>query len=205
MKLPPPQQNYKLAFEIAAEKLRSADLEEVCRRSGARRGSGVLGGRFLRETLRIFLPQVAFQPELPLIEQVITLRYLINASGMPPTGRWISFSDLPGGAPYFPAFRKRVVEPLLKCFSEAGGKLVEAAKALGGEELDYGDVGVVFQVFPKVKVAFVLWEGDEEVPSNANVLFDESVRGYLSPDDLRELGWRLVYRMIKEVRHAPHH
>lgn len=197
MKLPPPQHNYKLAFEIAAEKLLRADLNEVCRRSGARCGSGALEVRFLCQTLRILLPHVKFQPELPLIEQVITLRYLVNASGTPPAGRWVSFSDLPGGAPYFPAFRKRVIEPFLKCFSGAGGKLLEAAEALGGEELDYGDVGVVFQVFPKVKVAFVLWEGDEEVPPNASVLFDESVRGYLLPDDLRELGWRLVYRMTR--------
>jgi len=120
MRLPPPQQNYKLAFDIAAERLRGADLEEVCRRSGARCGAGVLEVRFLCETLRIFLPQVAFQPELPLIEQVITLRYLINASGKSPTGRWISFSDLPGGAPYFPAFRKRVIGPFLRYFSGAG-------------------------------------------------------------------------------------
>ena len=196
MNLPPLQESYKLAFEIAAEKLKGADLAQVCSKSGAELEQGALKIRFLNQTVHIHLPQLTFQPELPLIERVIILRYLVNASGVPQAGRWISFSDLPGGGPYLPAFRKRVIEPLLRRFSEAGDEMRESASALGGEEFGYGDVGVVFQVLPKVRMAFVLWEGDEELPPNANVLLDESVKGYLSSDDVRELGWRVVYRMM---------
>jgi len=205
MNLPPPQNNYGLAFRIATDVLRKADLDEVCRRSGAayRPEDSVIEVPFLKYICRILLPQWTFlEPDLSLPEQVLVLHYLLHASGTPLKGRWISFSEVPGGATYFPAFRSRSIEPFLRHFSGAGRRLIEAARALGGEEFGYGDVGVVFRAFPRVKVAFVLWEGDEEVPPNANVLFDETVSDYLSTEDISELSWRLVHRMIRTSRNG---
>jgi len=185
---------------MAADELRGTDLEDLCRKSGAayQPENRAVEVPFLGHTCRIFLPQITFEPDLPLPEKIVVLHYLLRASGRPLKGRWISFSHVPGGATYFPAFRRRVIEPFLRHFSGAGDRLVKAARALGGEEFEYGDVGVVFRVFPKVKVAFVLWEGDEEVPPNANVLFDESVSEYLSTEDISELSWRLVRRMARQ-------
>ena len=38
-------------------------------------------------------------------------------------------------------------------------------------------------VFPRVTVAFLLFEGDEEFPADCKVLFEPTVSAYLSPED----------------------
>jgi len=47
-----------------------------------------------------------------------------------------------------------------------------------------------------VPLQLVLWEGDEEFSSEANILFDENIGDVLSPEDAAWLAGMLVYRLI---------
>jgi hypothetical protein len=40
-----------------------------------------------------------------------------------------------------------------------------------------------------------LWEGNAEFPSEANILFDETIGDILSPEDVAWLAGMLVYRL----------
>jgi hypothetical protein len=42
----------------------------------------------------------------------------------------------------------------------------------------------------------VLWSGDEEFPPDATVLFDQSIQGLLSAEDIAVMSGSLVYRLI---------
>jgi len=47
-----------------------------------------------------------------------------------------------------------------------------------------------------VQVPLLLWEGDDEFPAEANILFDELCGKILSPEDADWLAGMLIYRLI---------
>ena len=46
---------------------------------------------------------------------------------------------------------------------------------MGGTKEKYGDVSVRIQAFPKINLTYIFWDGDEEFPAKANVLFDKNI------------------------------
>ena len=129
--------------------------------------------------------------------QSLILTYLTTADGTTPSSRWVGFRDLPDGLFYVQAFQ-----------SYSGGRLVRelqggieafrrAAEKLGGEPLAIGDAGYAFTVLPRVHLALVYWEGDEEFPSQARVLFEDTVAHYMPTDGLAILGSQLVGHILK--------
>jgi hypothetical protein len=45
-----------------------------------------------------------------------------------------------------------------------------------------------------------VWEGDDEFPAEANILFDAAVGDYLSPEDAAWLASLAVYRLMALAR-----
>ncbi len=132
--------------------------------------------------------------------QSLILTYLVTADGTTPSSRWIGFRDLPDGMFYVQAFQGysggRLVREL-----EGGVELFRrAAEKLGGEPLEIGDAGYVFTIFPRVHLALVYWEGDEEFPSQARVIFEDTAAHYMCTDGLAILGSQLVGWLLKAAR-----
>ncbi len=118
---------------------------------------------------------------------IIILHYLVNAKGEPLTGRWIAYRHLPGGDIYTGPFQNRAVTPFLKTFGERPAEFQKAAEALGGYRLDLGGISMVVPVLPRVPICFTIWPGDEEMPTSANILFDEAAPSYLPTEDYAHL------------------
>jgi hypothetical protein len=74
--------------------------------------------------------------------------------------------------------------------------LRRAGPALQGEPLDIGDVGFSFTLLPRVRAALTAWEGDDEFPSQATVLFEDTAANYMPTDGLAILGSQLVDRAL---------
>jgi hypothetical protein len=138
--------------------------------------------------------------------QSIVLTYLATADGTTPSNRWIGFRELPDGMFYAQAFQGysggRLVRELegFGASAQPSGSveiLRRAAERLGGEPLAMGDAGYTFTVLPRVRLALVYWKGDEEFPSQARVLFEDSASHYLSTDGLAILGSQLVGKVLK--------
>ena len=132
--------------------------------------------------------------------QSIILTYLVTADGTTPSGHWIGFRELPEGMFYVQAFEgysgKRLVREL------PGGieTFRRAAESLGGEPLPLGGAGYTFTVLPRVRLGLAYWEGDEEFPSQARVLFEDSAAHYLPTDGLAILGSQLVGKILRAAR-----
>lgn len=132
--------------------------------------------------------------------QSLILTYLAAADGTTPSSRWIGFRDLPDGMFYVQAFQGYTGARLIRELSGGIEPFRRAAETLGGEPLEIGEAGYVFTVLPRVRLGLVYWEGDEEFPSQARVLFEDSAANYMPTDGLAILGSQLVGRILKAAR-----
>ncbi|MDD4587823.1 MAG: DUF3786 domain-containing protein [Heliobacteriaceae bacterium] len=133
----------------------------------------------------------------PLMTQILILHYLINSKGTALSGRWISFKELPGGMIYINPFTARSLNLLLRHFGTMANRLGEAAAKVGARPLGRGDVGVVLDAFPRVPVALIIWEADDELAASGNILFDSVAADYLPTEDYAVLAQVLALQLIR--------
>lgn len=130
----------------------------------------------------------------------LVLTYLVTADGTTPSGRWVGFRELPDGMFYVQAFQAysgaRLVRELAESEVDPLGAFCRAGSELGGSPLGIGDAGFAFPILPRVQMALAFWEGDEEFPSQATVLFEDTAAHYMPTDGLAILGSQLVDKLL---------
>jgi hypothetical protein len=201
---------YKFAYEIASQRLAEmGDVKPLCLNSGAEYkiidSIPVITLDYLNRRYQIRLPEVDISlkgsnEEVPLKDKILLLHYLIQAEGTPLANKSIAYKELPEGTVYFRTFHKRAIKPLVDNFGSQPGKLLDAAKEMGGVKADYGDVAVTVKAFKKVPITFVLWKGDEEFPPDGSILFDATVSDYLSIEDINVLSERIAWKLVRDLR-----
>ncbi len=134
----------------------------------------------------------------PLHLQIMFLHYLANADGTPLSGEWITFKELPGGQIYVEPYQGRAIKPLLKHFGQEPELFREIALTLGGKTESIGDVSVVLYPFPRVPVGFVFWEGDDEFPPSATIIYDASASHYLPTENYALLPGLIIWEMAAQ-------
>lgn len=203
-----PEERYGPALEKARAEMSSRDPFVMASWAGVRyapagEGSGYFEIPFLNERYRVSYPDAVIhdsrgaEPPIPI--RLILLHYLFFASGVPMADRWIAFRELPGGMGYDAAFQQRANRRLANAFGRRLESFEKAARALGGFRLDVGDAAYAFDVFPRLRMAVVLYQGDEEFKPTANVIYDGSAGRYLPTEDLAVLGDILAAALIKRA------
>jgi hypothetical protein len=107
----------------------------------------------------------------------------------------VKFKDLPGGYAYERAFNQRAIQPIAKVFGEKPADLVEAARALGGKPMDFGDASAEIPALEGIPIVYIVW-GAHEFPAIASILYDSSACHYLPTEDLAVLGEFTTSRLI---------
>ncbi|AOY76416.1 DUF3786 domain-containing protein [Clostridium formicaceticum] len=120
--------------------------------------------------------------------KTIFLRYLVNAKGIPPTNKSITYKEIPGGHVYYSNFYNRTILKLAKIYGNDIEAFHTAAEKIGAERINIGDGGYRFRFLNNVYVTFILWQGDEEVSASANILFDLNASYYFDAEDLAVVG-----------------
>jgi Domain of unknown function (DUF3786) len=195
--------DYINARNLAVEKLTGESFEKIGGRSGFEPSDGdSLQIPFLDRIYRVshprfeFTDQVDSQKEVPIQEQVLILHYLMAAEFPDLSRQWVSYREIPGASFYFGAFIKRAVDPLKKVFGQNITGFTRSAEKLKASKIENGDAGFEFRMLPAVPLQLILWEGDDEFPAEANILFDKTIGRILSPEDIAWLAGMVVYRLI---------
>jgi hypothetical protein len=129
--------------------------------------------------------------------QSLILTYLATADGTTPSGRWIGFRELPDGMFYAQAFRGYTGRRLVRQLDGGIAAFNRAAERLQGKPFkDVGEASYAFTVLPRLHIAVVYWRGDDEFPSQARVLFEDTAAHYMSTDGLAILGSQLVSQIL---------
>jgi hypothetical protein len=197
---------YQQAYQMASQRLRdTADLHVLCRRSGATLAEAaegkVISLDYLGCSCCVVLPDVdvsaANEEPLSPRDRLIILHYLNTADGRPLTDKLITFKELPEGVVYYPTYVKRTIKPLLDKFADRPKSLLAAAASLGGVKANTGDFSFRLNALPRVPLTVTLWLGDEELPPAGNILFDNSITGYLPTEDITVLCEILAWKLVR--------
>ncbi|RPI28331.1 MAG: DUF3786 domain-containing protein [Chloroflexota bacterium] len=140
--------------------------------------------------------------ELSLDAQGVLAYYFLTSDGEPEAGRWVSFADLPGGRFYARAYQGYSGDELVKAFQNDLEQFSSAAGRVGGQPLPLGDRAYAFRALPRVPLSVVYWQGDEDFPASAQVLFDASAGHHLPIDVCAILGGMLAGRLVR-ARNTP--
>jgi hypothetical protein len=207
------QHAYDLALELARQKLhRITDLEGQCQKSGAQlrlvNNKKVITLDYLGKPHQLTLPEVEIRavsgdgPVSPR-EKLLIMHYFIRAQGGALASRKITYKEMPDGANYFPVFYKRAIRPLVDSFGRQPQRLLNAAGKFGGQRAGFGDVAVTINAFSRVPITLVLWGGDDELRPEGSILFDASISGYLSAEDVSVLCETIAWKLVR-VEQADH-
>jgi len=85
-------------------------------------------------------------------------------------------------------------------FSQKPNRLLDAAAKLGGHRAGYGDVAITINAFSRVPITLALWQGDDELAPEGNILFDSTISDYLSTEDITVLCETIAWRLGSFLR-----
>jgi len=122
--------------------------------------------------------------------KLLILHYLANENRVAKASdnNWISFKELDGGEAYFPAFKNRAIEPILKKYGDNPAGIYKRAGFFDAKKIDTGTAGISISAFPKIKIVVILWAKDDEFSSDCNMLFNPEIKDILPTEDVAVLG-----------------
>ena len=110
----------------------------------------------------------------PLPTRTFLLRYLLESKQVAFGGAWKTFREMPWGEMYIKPYTGRVL-------TRAAFKA--AAEKRGAVPLKRGDAGYQFDLIGPYRMQSRVWEGDDEVPPNAQVRYsDKCAEGFAAED-----------------------
>ena len=121
------------------------------------------------------------------------LRYLIDAKDLPLSGEWVKPSNLAGGEIYVKGAHVLPLDRLAEEYGRSRQEFLACGETLGGRQLDYGDAALDLSPLPRIPVAIVLWEEDDEFPATTTLLLDSSCSLQLPAD----LIWATALMTVK--------
>ena len=122
-------------------------------------------------------------PAPTLTEQTFMLRYLMESKHVPWLGQWKTFREMPWGEMYVKPYTGRALTRAAFTFGTRLNAFKAACEKMGGSPVKHGDAGYAFNFIGNYKMRILVWEGDEEFPPNAQILYsDNFAEGFTAED-----------------------
>lgn len=113
---------------------------------------------------------------------LFVVHYLLGSREMQPAGQWISEKDIAGGATFFRGPHEIPAHSIASRFDRDIIGFKKRCQQYGGLVLDLADAAFVFSITPRIPVAVLYWQGDDEFPTEAKLLFDKTIDRHLASD-----------------------
>lgn len=120
-------------------------------------------------------------PVLPA--QTFLLRYLLESKTVAWNGQWKTFREMPWGEMYIKPYTGRVLTRAAFTFGTRIDAFRAACEKMGAVKLPHGDAGYQFNLIGGYQMQILVWEGDDEFPPNAQVIYsDNFAEGFAAED-----------------------
>ena len=186
----------RVPFEHYKEEYRKKDPLEISSRTGFPYSEerSCFTVSFLGKDYEIGFPEftvVALKENTdwcPLTEmtaaQILVIRFLTEGCQVSGTGKFLSYREIPWGEVYYRQFNGRCMMRLAFSFGNRLDVFCRALSNMGAREIEAGDAGYEIELFRGFFIRFQLWEGDEEFPPSAQILFSDNFPAAFHAEDL---------------------
>ncbi len=183
-------ENHKeeVPFAHYEERFRHLDPAEAAERTGAKWNGVEFYVNLLGREFAISHPDYALRalddgklPPLPT--QTFLLRYLLESKQASWGGQWKTFREMPWGEMYIKPYTGRVLTRAAFTFGFRLDAFRSACEKMGATALMHGDAGYQFNLIGDFMIQILVWEGDDEFPPNAQVIYsDNFAEGFAAED-----------------------
>ena len=139
--------------------------------------------KLLSTVYTITWPEYSIVPATVLPVQTFLLRYLLEAKTVAWSGAWKTFREMPWGELYIKPYTGRVLTRAAFTFGTRLAAFKKGAEALGGQIVANGDAGYEFTLIGDYRMRILVWEGDDEFPPNAQVLYSDNFADGFAAED----------------------
>ena len=183
-------ENHKeeVPFAHYEEQFRSLDPVEAAQRTGAKWDGKEFYVNLLGREYAISHPDYALRaldggkiPPLPT--QTFLLRCLLEGKAAAWEGQWKTFREMPWGEMYIGPYTGRCLTRAAFTFGTRIGAFKAAAEKMGAEAVAHGDAGFEFAFIGSYKMRILLWEGDDEFPPSAQILYSDNFAPGFAAED----------------------
>lgn len=120
--------------------------------------------------------------------KILILRYLSEGSYAKPSGKLLTYRDIPWGEVYYPNFQGRCIFRLSRTFGNRIEAFETVMDSINAEKIDMGDSAYKFEFIDNIYMYFILWRGDNEFPASAQILFDDNFPLAFTAEDIAVVG-----------------
>ena len=120
-------------------------------------------------------------PVLPV--QTFLLRCLLECRDVAWAGEWKTFREMPWGELYIKPYTGRVLTRAAFTFGTRVAKFRAACEKMGAEPVKHGDAGFRFDLIGGYQMQILVWEGDDEFPPNAQILYTDNFADGFAAED----------------------
>ena len=119
----------------------------------------------------------------PLPTQTFLLRYLLESKQVSWNGTWKTFREMPWGEMYIKPYTGRVLTRAAFTFGTRIDAFRAACEKMGAAPVPHGDAGYQFELIGDYRMQILVWEGDEEFPPSAQVLYSDNFAAGFAAED----------------------
>ena len=172
----------QMPLEHYMGRLKTADASEISDRLGLDWDGRGFTLRVLGEDKHINFP--AFDDEGWNDRwRILFGRYLLEGKKAEPMRSFVTYPEMPWGETYNEKFRQRCILRLAGTYGFRPAVYNAVCKAMGAEHIAASGECWQFEFLPGLFVRFVLWEGDEEFPASAQILFSDNFPDAFAAED----------------------
>ena len=121
--------------------------------------------------------------EPPLPTQTFLLRYLLEGKTVADGNSWLTFREMPWGELYITPYTGRVLTRAAFTFGTRVAAFRAACEKMGAQAVNHGDAGFQFDFLGGYRMQILVWEGDDEFPPNAQILYSDNFSNGFAAED----------------------
>lgn len=191
----------RIPFEHYLEEYRKLDPMEVSSRTGIPydKEKQFFTIRMMQKSYRICWPDFAVTKEdeedaqyaaleTETAAKIFVIRFLQRGVASQPSGKYLTYREVPWGEVYFRQFQGRCMMRLAFSYGSRLDQFKEKMEKAGAKELGIGDAAYEFEFINNHYVQFILWAGDDEFPPSSQILFSDNFPLSFEAEDLAVVG-----------------
>lgn len=128
---------------------------------------------------------------------ILALHYL-GAVELTPDAREMTLSHFADARGYLDVYNRRIIGRFLKSCGASDAVFCERAERVGGERVPWNGTCYRFTLFPRVPLTVVRYDGDDEYPPGANIIYRADA-AHLLPAEDRIVAAEVLLNMLSGV------